>query len=59
MKKFRLPRKIKKIISKGFYLYPSRSDGSRVWAQPTNNQKDYDALKSGLLENLAEKYNKS
>lgn len=52
MKKFKLPRKIKKSISKGFYLYPPDISGGRMWAQPHKNQEDYDALKSGLLEDL-------
>ena len=56
MKRFKLPRKIKKSISKGFYLYPSDANGGRIWAQPDKNQEDYDALKSGILENMYEKW---
>jgi hypothetical protein len=56
MKKFRLPRKIKKSISNGFYLYPADSTGGRIWARPHKNQEDYDALKSGVVENMSKKW---
>ncbi len=56
MKKFRLPRKIKKKISKGFYLYPPDSNGNRVWARPHKSQEDYDGLKSGIVENMLLKW---
>lgn len=56
MKRFKLPRKIKKSISKGFYLYPPDANGGRIWAQPDKNQEDYDALKSDILENMYEKW---
>ena len=56
MKKFRLPRKIKKSLSKGFYLYPADSSGGRMWARPHKSQEDYDAAKFGVLENMYEKW---
>jgi hypothetical protein len=48
MKKFRLPRKVKKKIKRGFYLYPIKNGGRRM-GHPTENQKDYDAYKKGIL----------
>lgn len=56
MKKFRLPRKIKKSLSKGFYLYPVDSNGGRMWARPHKSQEDYDAVKCGVLENMMLKW---
>lgn len=56
MKGFRLPRKLKKKLSKGFYLYPKDNKGARLWGHPSQNQQDYDAFKCGLLENMMKKW---
>lgn len=48
MKKFRLPRKIKKKLN-GIFLYPAYDDGSSLMASPKKYQEDYDAYKSGIL----------
>jgi hypothetical protein len=52
MKKFRLPRKEKKSLKRGFWLYPPDEKGNSLMALPTRKQKDYDALKKGVLRNL-------
>lgn len=50
MKKFRLPRKIKKQIKKGFWFYPKDlKTNTYLAALPRENQEDYDAWKSGIL----------
>lgn len=54
MKKFRLPRKVKKKLKSKIFLYPSDSDGSSLMAHPTKNQEDYTAYKNGKLTNLLE-----
>jgi hypothetical protein len=54
MKKFRIPRKIKKEVKKGgIYLYPM-DDNTKTYltAWPTDNQEDYDAYKAGILEDM-------
>jgi hypothetical protein len=48
MKKFRIPRKIKKMISGRFFLYPKDSNGGMMMAFPLTNQKDYTAVKKGI-----------
>lgn len=52
MKKFKLPRKKKKFLKKGFWLYPADEKGNSVWARPHKNEKDYLAFEKGLLRNL-------
>ena len=56
MKKFRLPRKIKKKL-KGLYLYPADEKGGSLAAWPKRSQEDYDALKKGIVRNLNDKKN--
>jgi hypothetical protein len=48
MKKFRLPRKIKKKLSGRIFLYQPEDDGSRTVAFPKDNQVDYTAVKTGI-----------
>ena len=51
--KFRIPRKKKKKISVGFYLYPlDPINNTYLSAFPKENQEDYDAFKKGILSNL-------
>lgn len=52
MKKFRLPRKIKKTLRKTIWLYPADEDGSSLSAMPSYNQKEYDLYKSGHFKDL-------
>jgi hypothetical protein len=51
MKKFRLPRKIKKKLRSGFFLYPE-VDGGSLMASPKKNQKDYTAYKQGIVRSF-------
>lgn len=52
MKEFRLPRKTKKDIKKGFYLLPPEANGNRRWCNPIASQKEYDEARSGKAENM-------
>ena len=52
MTKFRLPRKTKKKIRKGFYFYPKDERGFYLVAFPRQNQEDYNAFKKGILSNM-------
>ena len=52
MSKFRLPRKTKKKIRKGFYFYPKDERGFYLVAFPRQNQEDYNAFKKGILSNM-------
>ena len=51
-KQFRLPRKTKKKIRKGFYFYPKDERGCYLVAFPRENQEDYNAFKKGILSNI-------
>lgn len=57
MKKFRLPRKTKKRLRKGLWLYPPDEKGGSLMASPYRSQKDYDAYKRGELRNLGSRHN--
>ena len=62
MTKFRIPRKQKKKIREGFYLYPlDPIDNTYLSAFPKDNQGDYDAFKKGVLTNILDeiKYGKT
>ena len=52
-KKFRLPRKIKKKLSKGMYFYP-RDEKTKTTRMvfPTDSQEEYDAVKNGIAKEL-------
>ena len=50
--KFRLPRKTKKKIRKGFYFYPKDEKDFYLVAFPRQNQEDYNAFKKGILTNM-------
>ncbi|MGM0581676.1 MAG: hypothetical protein ACQETL_13405 [Bacteroidota bacterium] len=52
MKKFRLPRKIKKALKGNLWLYPADENGNSLMAVPTQYQKDYTALKKGIVRNI-------
>ena len=50
MKKFRLPRKTKKRIYKGFWFYPKDpATNTYLVASPRRDQQDYDAWRAGIL----------
>ncbi len=50
--KFRLPRKTKKKIKKGFYFYPKDERDCYLVAFPRKDQEDYNAFKKGILTNM-------
>lgn len=50
MKKFRLPRKIKKSLKGHLWLYPADEKNCRVMASPRRYQKDYSDLKLGIVK---------
>lgn len=50
--KFRLPRKIKKTLKKEHLFHPPAADKSRMMANPTRSQEDYNDFKRGLLSPL-------
>jgi len=49
--KFRLPRKIKKYIKKDMWFYPLKDDCYEM-AWPSDNQKDYNNYKIGIIRDL-------
>ncbi len=49
---FRLPRKIKKKLKKTLWLYPADEKGNSLKASPRRSQKDYDALKQGIVRDI-------
>ena len=51
-RKFRLPRKLKKQLQKGFWLYKPDADGYSLQAHPATSQEDYAAYKQGRLRNI-------
>lgn len=57
IEKFRLPRKLKKRLKKGLWLYPSDENGNSLMANPHRSKKDYQAYKKGVLKNLIDKAN--
>lgn len=59
MIKFRIPRKQKKKIRKGLYLYPlDLKDNTYLSAFPKKNQEDYNAFKKGILTNVLDEIKK-
>jgi hypothetical protein len=52
MKAFHLPRKTKKKLSKGMWLYPSDEKGNSILARPAKQEDDYVAFRNGLLRKL-------
>ena len=57
--KFRLPRKTKKKIRKGFYFYPKDERDCYLVAFPRKDQEDYDAFKKGILTNFLDDLKKT
>jgi hypothetical protein len=54
MKKFRIPRKIKKHLN-GFFLYPSDEKGNSLMGNPTKYQENYTDYKKGILKDRFKK----
>ncbi len=52
MKPFRLPRKTKKKLKGTIWLYPADEKGSSLMAWLTQLQKDYDAVKKGIVRDI-------
>lgn len=52
MKRFRLPRKIKKSLKENLWLYPADEKGNSLMAHPTSSQEDYTAIKQGIVRNI-------
>ncbi len=52
MEKFRVPRKLKKKLKKTIWLYPSDKKGNSLMAWPTRSQKDYTALRKGVVKDI-------
>ena len=52
MKKFRLPRKVKKKLKNNFYSYPISEKNTYLIAWPYKYEKDYIAYKKGLLRSI-------
>ena len=55
--KSRLPRKVKKKLKKGFWLYQPDKKGNSLHANPHKSQEDFTALKQGIVRNLIDKKN--
>lgn len=52
MKTFKLPRKTKKFLKKGFWFYPVDERDCSLMASPHRSEKDFLAYKKGILRNL-------
>lgn len=57
MKRFRLPRKIKKSLKGNLWLYPADEKGNSLMSFPTRSQEDYTALMQGTVRNLIDPKN--
>ena len=59
MKKFRLPRKLKKKLHKTIWLYPyDDSIQGYLMATPYSNEKDYKAYKLGIVKDIMDRKRK-
>lgn len=52
MKKFRLPRKIKKKLNGNLWLYPADEKGNSLMAFPCRSREDYTAVKGRKARDL-------
>jgi hypothetical protein len=57
MTKFRIPRKTKKFLKKGLWLYPADEKGSSLMGFPAKDEEDFKAYKKGILKNLLDRKN--
>ena len=53
--KFRLPRKLKKYLKQGAWLYPPDEEGNRTMAFPSRYKDDYEAWKKGIVTSFFKK----
>ena len=51
-RKFKLPRKLKKLLKKGLWAYPPDENGNSLAASPATELQDYLAFKKGELTRL-------
>jgi hypothetical protein len=58
-KSFRMPRKVKKKLKRTIWLYPPDKNGGSLMAWPTQSQKDYDAIKQGIVKDIMAKNTKA
>ena len=58
MKKFRLPRKIKKNLYGNIFLYSPDEKGNRLMASPHRSQEDYNAVKTGIARDILYRENR-
>jgi len=56
MTKFKLPRKLKKELKKGFWLYPADSEGTSEVAWPATDEKDYKAFKNSEIKDFLNRF---
>ena len=57
MKKFRIPRKTKKFLKNGLWLYPADEKGNSLMGFPTRDEEDFYAYQQGVLKNLFDRKN--
>ena len=57
MKKFRIPRKTKKFLKKGLWLYPADEKENSLMGFPARDEEDFYAYKQGILKNLFDRKN--
>lgn len=51
-RKFKLPRKLKKLLKNNIWMYPPDENGDSLAAWPATNKKDFEAYKRGELTKL-------
>jgi len=56
--KFKLPRKKKKLLKRGIWLYNPDEEGNSLSAKPAKYEQDYIAFKEGRLRNLLDRNKK-
>jgi len=54
--KLKIPRKLKKKLKKGLWLYPKDENGNSLMASPTESRKDLYAYRKGILRNLNSRF---
>ena len=52
MKKFRIPRKVKKKLKNRWLFFPKQPNGNSQMAFPCKRQDHYDAYKQGILSDM-------
>ncbi|MFV0565724.1 MAG: hypothetical protein ACK5NB_07820 [Flavobacteriaceae bacterium] len=54
--KFRLPRKVKKRLKGGLWLYPQDEKGNSIAAFPYKYKEDYNAYKQGVIKRFLDRH---